>query len=99
TDIIVGFPGETDDDFAATLDVVAAAEYDYAYTFVFSPRPGTEAAKMPDGCVEPSVAAERFQRLKVVVERSALAKHEARVGRVADMHVAGPMQKCPARRG
>ena len=44
TDIIVGFPGETDDDFAATLEVAAAAEYDYAYTFVFSPRPGTEAA-------------------------------------------------------
>ena len=44
TDIIVGFPGETDDDFAATLEVVAEAQYDYAYTFVFSPRPGTEAA-------------------------------------------------------
>ena len=44
TDIIVGFPGETDDDFAATLEVVAEAEYDFAYTFIFSPRPGTEAA-------------------------------------------------------
>ena len=44
TDIIVGFPGETDDDFERTLEVVAAAEYDYAYTFIFSPRPGTEAA-------------------------------------------------------
>ena len=44
TDIIVGFPGETDDDFERTLEVAAAAEYDYAYTFIFSPRPGTEAA-------------------------------------------------------
>jgi len=96
TDIIVGFPGETDDDFAATLDVVAAAEYDYAYTFVFSPRPGTEAAEMTDRFVEPSVAAERFQRLKVVVERSALAKHEARVGRVEEVLVEGPSKKDPA---
>jgi tRNA-2-methylthio-N6-dimethylallyladenosine synthase len=96
TDIIVGFPGETDDDFAATLDVVAAAEYDYAYTFIFSPRPGTEAAEMTDRFVEPSVAAERFQRLKVVVERSALAKHEARVGRVEEVLVEGPSKKDPA---
>jgi hypothetical protein len=48
TDIIVGFPGETDDDFARTLEVAAAAEYDYAYTFLFSPREGTEAAAMTD---------------------------------------------------
>jgi len=96
TDIIVGFPGETDDDFAATLDVAAAAEYDYAYTFVFSPRPGTEAAEMSDRFVEPSVAAERFQRLRVVVERSALAKHEARVGRVEEVLVEGPSKKDPA---
>ncbi len=48
TDIIVGFPGETDDDFERTLEVAAAAEFDYAYTFIFSPRPGTEAATMTD---------------------------------------------------
>ncbi len=96
TDIIVGFPGETDDDFAATLDVVAAAEYDYAYTFVFSPRPGTEAAEMTDRFVEPPVAAERFQRLRVVVERSALAKHQARVGRFEEVLVEGPSKKDPS---
>jgi tRNA-2-methylthio-N6-dimethylallyladenosine synthase len=96
TDIIVGFPGETDDDFAATLEVAAAAEYDYAYTFVFSPRPGTEAATLTDRFIEPSVAAERFQRLRVVVERSALAKHEARVGRVEEVLVEGPSKKDPA---
>ena len=95
TDIIVGFPGETDDDFAATLEVAAAAEYDYAYTFVFSPRPGTEAAEMSDQFVAPAVAAERFQRLRVVVERSALAKHEARVGRVEEVLVEGPSKKDP----
>ena len=96
TDIIVGFPGETDDDFAATLEVAAAAEYDYAYTFVFSPRPGTEAAEMIDRFVEPAVAAERFQRLRVVVERSALAKHEARVGRFEEVLVEGPSKKDPS---
>jgi tRNA-2-methylthio-N6-dimethylallyladenosine synthase len=96
TDIIVGFPGETDDDFAATLEVAAAAEYDYAYTFVFSPRPGTEAANMTDRFVEPAVAAERFERLRVVVEHSALAKHQARVGRVEEVLVEGPSKKDPA---
>ncbi|HEY0517874.1 MAG TPA: tRNA (N6-isopentenyl adenosine(37)-C2)-methylthiotransferase MiaB [Ilumatobacteraceae bacterium] len=95
TDIIVGFPGETDDDFASTLEVAAAAEYDYAYTFVFSPRPGTEAAEMTDHFVAPAVAAERFQRLRVVVERSALTKHEARVGRVEEVLVEGPSKKDP----
>ena len=55
TDLIVGFPGETDDDFERTLEVVAAAQYDSAYTFIFSPRPGTEAAGMVDQFVAPDV--------------------------------------------
>jgi tRNA-2-methylthio-N6-dimethylallyladenosine synthase len=93
TDLIVGFPGETDDDFERTLEVVAAAEYDSAYTFVFSPRPGTEAAERVDEFVDPAVIAERFERLKVVVERSALAKHEARVGRVEEVLVEGPSKR------
>lgn len=95
TDIIVGFPGETDDDFAETLDVAAAAEYDYAYTFVFSPREGTEAARFTDRFVDAAVVAERFQRLRVVVERSALAKHLARVGRLEEVLVEGPSKKDP----
>jgi tRNA-2-methylthio-N6-dimethylallyladenosine synthase len=93
TDLIVGFPGETDDDFERTLEVVAAAEYDSAYTFVFSPRPGTEAAARVDEFVDPAVIAERFDRLKVVVERSALAKHDARVGRVEEVLVEGPSKR------
>ena len=93
TDIIVGFPGETEDDFAETLAVAAAAEYDYAYTFIFSPRPGTEAAGMHAHFVEPSVAGERFDRLRVVVERSALAKHRARVGRIEEGLVEGPSKR------
>ena len=96
TDLIVGFPGETDADFDATLAVVAAAEYDSAYTFVFSPRPGTEAATMADRYVPAEVVAERFERLRVVVERSALAKSRARVGRVEEALVEGPSKKDPA---
>jgi tRNA-2-methylthio-N6-dimethylallyladenosine synthase len=93
TDLIVGFPGETDDDFEETLEVVAAAEYDYAYTFIFSPRPGTAAAAMEERFVTPAVAAERFERLRVVVERSALARHRARVGRTEEVLVEGPSKK------
>ncbi|MCX6540971.1 MAG: tRNA (N6-isopentenyl adenosine(37)-C2)-methylthiotransferase MiaB, partial [Actinobacteria bacterium] len=69
TDIIVGFPGETEADFEHTLEVAAAAEFDFTFTFIFSPRPGTEAATMHDHFVDPAVAAQRFDRLKLVVER------------------------------
>ena len=83
TDIIVGFPGETDDDFAATLDVVEEAEYDAAYTFVFSPRPGTEAADMVDDFVPAEIvqrtdaAAHRSRR----TQRSGTARGACRHGR------------------
>jgi tRNA-2-methylthio-N6-dimethylallyladenosine synthase len=93
TDIIVGFPGETDADFARTLDVVDEAQYDAAYTFVFSPRPGTEAATMVDDFVPDAVAQERMTRLVEVVERHALAKHDARVGRTEPVLVDGPSKK------
>ena len=95
TDLIVGFPGETEDDFERTLEVVAEAEYDSAYTFLFSPRPGTEAAVMADRFVPADLAAERFERLRVVVERSALARHQARIGRVEEVLVEGPSKKDP----
>ena len=95
TDIIVGFPGETDDDFERTLEVAAEAAYDSAYTFIYSPRPGTEAAERVDEYVPADVVAERFERLRIVVERSGLAKHEARVGRVEEVLVEGPSRKDP----
>ncbi len=95
TDLIVGFPGETEDDFERTLEVVAEAAYDSAYTFIFSPRPGTEAAARVDDFVAPEVVAERFERLRVVVERSGLARHEARIGRVEEVVVEGPSRKDP----
>jgi tRNA-2-methylthio-N6-dimethylallyladenosine synthase len=93
TDIIVGFPGETDDDFERTLEVVAEAGYDSAYTFIYSPREGTEAAVRPELFVPAQVIAERFERLRVVVERSALARHEARVGRVEEVLIEGPSKR------
>jgi tRNA-2-methylthio-N6-dimethylallyladenosine synthase len=96
TDLIVGFPGETDDDFAATLEVVEEAGYDAAYTFVFSPRPGTEAAAWTAEFVPAEVTRERMSRLTEVVERSALRRHEARVGRVEEVLVEGPSKKDPA---
>ncbi|MCB1000319.1 MAG: tRNA (N6-isopentenyl adenosine(37)-C2)-methylthiotransferase MiaB [Acidimicrobiales bacterium] len=96
TDIIVGFPGETDDDFERTLEVAAAAEYDYAYTFIFSPRDGTEAAQMVDRFVDPAIVSERFERLRIVVEHSAIARHRARVGRIEEVLVEGPSKRDPS---
>ena len=96
TDIIVGFPGETDDDFARTLEGAAEAAYDSAYTFIYSPRPGTEAAERTHDFVAPEVIAERFERLDIVVQHSGLARHEARVGQVEEVLVEGPSRKDPA---
>jgi tRNA-2-methylthio-N6-dimethylallyladenosine synthase len=93
TDIIVGFPGETDDDFEQTLAVVDEAQYDAAYTFIFSPRPGTEAAAMVDDFVPAEVAQDRMTRLVDAVERHALAKHDGRVGRHEAVLVDGPSKK------
>jgi tRNA-2-methylthio-N6-dimethylallyladenosine synthase len=97
TDIIVAFPGETEAEFADTLAVADAAAYDSAYTFIFSPRPGTPAAEMTDAFVAPDVAADRMRRLTEVVERSALARHQDRVGRLEEVLVEGPSKKDPAR--
>ena len=96
TDLIVGFPGETEEDFEQTLEVVAEAGYDSAYTFIFSPRPGTAAAEMRDHFVPAEVTARRFERLRAVVERSALLCHQARIGRVEEVVVEGPSKKAPA---
>ncbi len=96
TDIIVGFPGETEADFSETLEVVAEARFDSAFTFVFSPRPGTEAAEMADRFVRREVATERMERLRAVVERSARLGNESRIGRIEDVLVEGPSKRDPA---
>ena len=89
TDIIVGFPGETEDDFLQTLEVVEQVRYDSAFTFVYSPRAGTEAASMPDQ-VPHEVKIERMERLVEAVQRIAREQNEARVGRVEQVLVEGP---------
>ena len=87
TDIIVGFPGETDQDFEDTLSVVEKARFALAYTFQYSMRPGTPAADMPDQ-VPKEVVQERYERLKVVQDRIAWEENTALVGSVAQVLVA-----------
>jgi tRNA-2-methylthio-N6-dimethylallyladenosine synthase len=99
TDIIVGFPGETEDDFRETLEVVEEVRYDGAFTFVYSPRQGTEAAAMPDQIAE-EVKRERIERLIEVVQRIARERNEERVGGVEEVLVEGPSRTEPElRRG
>ncbi len=95
TDIIVGFPGETEADFTATLAVASEAAFDSAYTFVFSPRSGTEAAEMTDRFCDPAQVQDRYARLRTVIERSALSRYRARIGRVEEVVVEGPSKKDP----
>jgi len=76
--------------------VVAEAGYDSAYTFIYSPRPGTEAATRVEDFVPADVVADRFERLRHVVERSALLRHQARVGRSEEVLVEGPSKTNPA---
>jgi tRNA-2-methylthio-N6-dimethylallyladenosine synthase len=94
TDIIVGFPGETEDDFAETLAVVEAVEFDSAFTFVYSPRRGTEAASMDDQ-VPDDVKRARMERLVDAVQKVAARRNEARVGLVEEVLVEGPSRTDP----
>ena len=96
TDIIVGFPGETERDFEQTLEVAAEARYDSAFTFIFSPRPGTAAAEWNDRSVPREVSVDRYQRLRQVIQRSSHMSNEARVGRVEEVIVEGPSKKDPS---
>jgi tRNA-2-methylthio-N6-dimethylallyladenosine synthase len=87
TDIIVGFPGETERDFADTLDVVRHARFAGAFTFQYSIRPGTPAAAM-DGQVPAAVVAERYERLAALVADVAAVENQALVGREVEVLVA-----------
>ncbi len=87
TDIIIGFPGETDEDFEQTLDVVRRARFANCYTFQYSKRPGTPAADMADQ-IPPAVVRERYDRLTAVSEEVAWAEAKLQVGRVVDVLVA-----------
>jgi tRNA-2-methylthio-N6-dimethylallyladenosine synthase len=94
TDIIVGFPGETEADFEDTLAVVRHARYDQAFTFIYSPREGTPAASMGDG-VPRDVTQARFDRLVQLVQASALEKNRRLVGSVQRVLVEGPSKRDP----
>jgi tRNA-2-methylthio-N6-dimethylallyladenosine synthase len=92
TDIIVGFPGETEADFEDTLSVVKAARYDAAYTFQYSPRPMTAAADLPDQLPK-EVVQERFERLVALQENVSLERNRRTVGRVEELVVEGISKK------
>ncbi len=96
TDIIVGFPGETEDDFAQTLAVAEEVGYDGAFTFIYSPRRETEAATLADQ-VPHEIKVERMERLVAVVQRRARERAQRFVGRTLDVLVEGPSRHDPAR--
>ncbi len=88
TDIIVGFPGETEHEFTQTLEVVEAARFDSAYTFQYSPRPGTRAASFDEQVSKP-VVQERFDRLVALQERISSEKAAALMGSTVEVLVEG----------
>jgi tRNA-2-methylthio-N6-dimethylallyladenosine synthase len=97
TDIIVGFPGESEEDFRETLEVVEAVGYDSAFTFIFSPRRGTQAAAISDGLVSHTVKVARMQELVELVQRKARERAQRFVGRTLEVLVEGPSRTDPER--
>ncbi len=97
TDIIVGFPGETEEDFAQTLEIVEKVRYDGAFTFVFSPRRGTVAGGITEGVVPHPVKVERMGRLVEAVKRNAHERAQRFVGRTLEVLVEGPSRTDPER--
>ena len=95
TDLIVGFPGETDADFEETLSLVEEVRFDSAFTFIYSPRTGTEAASLPEPVAD-VVKHERLERLVERVQRIAAERNAERVGRVEEILVEGPSRTDPA---
>ena len=92
TDIIVGFPGETEEDFEDTLSLVREAAFSSAYTFIYSPRPGTPAAKMPDDTPREAIQ-ERFDRLAELVAQQAHDANQADLGGLVSVLVEGPSKR------
>jgi tRNA-2-methylthio-N6-dimethylallyladenosine synthase len=97
TDIIVGFPGETDADFAQTLEVAEEVGFDGAFTFIYSPRRGTEAASFADEFHEHEVCVERMERLVEVIQRRARERAQRFVGRTLEVLVEGASRHDPSR--
>ncbi|MEX1163061.1 MAG: tRNA (N6-isopentenyl adenosine(37)-C2)-methylthiotransferase MiaB [Nitriliruptor sp.] len=97
TDIIVGFPGETDEDFQATIDVVEHVRFDQAFTFQYSARPGTPAAELVEEFVPPEVVAERYQRLEPLVRQHSLEAHQRLIGTDQELLIESPSKTDVAR--
>jgi tRNA-2-methylthio-N6-dimethylallyladenosine synthase len=95
TDLIVGFPGETEAEFQETVGAVEEIGYDGAFTFVYSPRAGTEAASLPDQ-IPDDVKRDRIERLVDVVQRSAETRNQERIGRVEEVLVEGRSRTDPS---
>jgi tRNA-2-methylthio-N6-dimethylallyladenosine synthase len=96
TDIIVGFPGETEEDFEETMEVVEQVGYDSAFTFIFSPRRGTEAAELPDD-IGHEVKVARMNRLVEAVQRIATERSQRFVGRTMEVLVEGESRTDPSK--
>jgi tRNA-2-methylthio-N6-dimethylallyladenosine synthase len=94
TDIIVGFPNETEEDFENTLDVVRKCEFDGGFTFIYSPREGTPAAKMKDD-VDKKTKEERLQRLNKLVNEYSNMNNQKLLGETVDVLVTGVSEKDP----
>jgi tRNA-2-methylthio-N6-dimethylallyladenosine synthase len=97
TDIIVGFPGESEEDFEQTLSLVEQVRYDGAFTFLFSPRRGTEAAELTEGLVPHPVKVQRMERLLASVQRHARERAQRFVGSTVEVLVEGPSRTDPER--
>ena len=95
TDVIVGFPGETDHDFDLTMEVVEEARFDQAFMFIFSPRPGTAAASMVDEFVPDEVIQERFQRLVTTQNRISTERNAETIGTALEVLSEGPSKRDP----
>src|SRR6059058_221669 len=95
TDLIVGFPGETEDEFGETIEAVRQVGFDGAFTFVYSPRAGTEAAAMPEQ-ISDELKRERIERLVEVVQQVAATRNAARVGGVEEVLVEGTSRTDPS---
>jgi len=97
TDIIVGFPGETEEDFQETLEVCEEVGFDGAFTFIYSPRRGTEAAEFVDEFIDHDTAVDRMNRLVDLIQRRANERAQRFVGRTMDVLVEGPSRTDPSK--
>ncbi|HHT20772.1 MAG TPA: tRNA (N6-isopentenyl adenosine(37)-C2)-methylthiotransferase MiaB [Tissierellia bacterium] len=98
SDLIIGFPGETEEDVDDTIDLIRRVEFDAAFTFIYSPRVGTPAAGLPDETSE-RTKHERFDRMLAVLNEIVIAKHKAREGRVFEVLIEGKQERSAAYQG